>query len=192
MSSCAFQKAQPQTPNVRSISTVIPTMAVGVESLRAHVGTGAHERIARSQGACEHRAHSKVGNFHFLLVIDEKVGRLNVPMHDLVLMKVIQTLENLSRDFSKAALGHDLLGFQHICKGATVHILQYERDLAAPIRSPVATHHVRRASSSKDVHFRDDLLPHGQLVLLLNDLEGINFAGSFVLHLVHLAAAAVT
>lgn len=69
MASGTFQKTETQTPDIGRVAIVVAPMTVGIEPFGAHVSTGPHEGVARSEGACKNRAHSKVSNFYFLSVI---------------------------------------------------------------------------------------------------------------------------
>lgn len=111
-------------------------------------------------------------------------------MNNFVRMQIIQTLENLSCHFREVPFRDHLLRFQHVRERASVHILEHKRNLTSPVGGSITTDDVRGTGAAKDVHFRDDLLPHCQFMLLLNDLESVNFAGSSVLNLVNLAATA--
>ena len=86
-------------------------MTVGVEPLGTHVCTSAHEGVAWREATVQNRAHSKIGDFHFLLLVDQEIGGLYIPVHDLVRVQIIQPPQHLARHFTQIMLIDGAMGF---------------------------------------------------------------------------------
>lgn len=166
-------------------------MAVRVETLGAHVGTCSNKGVACSKGACKDGANTKVRNLDLLPAAEENVGRLDVTVDNPVPVEVIQALEDLFGNLCEVALGDGFLGFNDVGKGSTIHVFKHKRDLTSFIRCTITLDDVGATSSAKDVHLCEDLLADSQLVLLLDDLKGIELACAFVLDLIDFATATV-
>jgi len=110
-------------------------------------------------------------------------------VHDLVTMQIFQALQDLPRDLRQESLRHHV--GSPLLQRASIHVLQYEVDLFALFKDPVAFHDIRRLCLLQNLHLSDYLPPHSLIGIAMNDLQGVKCRSLSVFDLVHVTPAAM-
>lgn len=185
-----LQHADAEAPDVPGVGVVGALVDVGVDPLGAHVRDGADGGIA-VHGLRQRPAHPEIGDLDLVPGVDQQIGGLDVAMHDLAGVQVMEALEDLVGDAGKAVL----VAYVGPVEGAAVHVLEKHVDLAGG--GAVAVGHVVAADDvgvvdfAEDLDFPADLEEDALLVVVPVDyLEGVEAAGGAVDDLIDRAAVA--
>lgn len=192
MTHVKLHQGQPQAPYITGVAVVIATVSVRVESFRAHVSASTHVGIAGVQGPAHDLAHAKVGDLHFHVAVDQKIGGFNVAVDDLVGVEVVEAVENLAGDVGKLGLGEGAVGFKQGLEGAGVHVLHDDPDISRRLlKDCVAADDVGRVRAAEDLHLAEDLTADGGVGVAVDEFESVSGGSALVAYLVDGAAVTV-
>lgn len=107
-------------------------------------------------------------------------------MNDLTPVEIEQAGENLASKISKGRLARDVDPLE----GALIHVLEQDLDFAVVVVHVVAPNHVGVIDVAEDLDLAADLEADGVIMVAVDDLEGVVFAGGPVEDFVDGAAAA--
>ena len=179
-----LDQRQAQAPYVR-----LDRVAVALESLGRHVRSRANERVGH--GVNQLTANAEVAQLDLARRVDEYVGRLDVSMHDRVLVaQIAEALEHRLGDLAEYGLGYAIDLAEDEVERAAVHVLHADGDLAVAVEGAVEADYVGRVALVQDGELAQYLVANGRLDLEVNELLGHDGARLAVTHLEHDAAVA--
>lgn len=113
-------------------------------------------------------------------------------MNDFMAVQISQPFQNMFRDMSQIWFREGAVPAEEVVESAGFHVLQNNLDVAGRFfRDPVALDDVRGIGAAEDFHFPENLPAYGRIVVAVDDFEGVDLGGSFMLYFVDCAAVSV-
>lgn len=192
MAQIELHQSQPQTPYIPSVAVVIASVRLGIEPLRAHVRAGSDVGITRVQRPTHDFADSEIGYLDFHVSVDEEIRWLNVSVDDLVRVKIIEAIENLSGDVSEFGFRESAVGLENRLEGSEIHVLHEDGDVAGGLlEHSMAVDDVRGVCAAEDLHLAEKLSADGGVGVAMDELKGVCQGGLLVADFVDDSSVAV-
>ena len=118
----------------------------------AHLSQHSGISVPRSQVCSHHLRDAKVGDLHCAALIDQQILRLDVAMHDAVIMRALQSLTHRRHD-AQRFLWRQLLGLKQLTQVHAIHELHDEEVEAASLPEVMHRDDVRMVQCRERMSF---------------------------------------
>jgi hypothetical protein len=127
------------------------------------VGADDHA-VARIPVGAAHARDAEIGHFEAVALVDHQVGRLDVAVHDLLLVRVIESVQSLNRIAGGLVVSQPSLLVQHLRQGRAIDVLHRQVMFVAQLKKLPYLRDVRMIQLGLRLRFLTEPLEHARVV----------------------------